>query len=82
MQVYIPFKDGSSISFDGKSFTIHKKPNDINAVDVRDTNLPCKAEIAWSKRWNELVRALENSWKKQRNIKKMQNAKKIYKPGK
>ena len=26
MRVYIPFDDGSSVSFDGKEFLLHKKP--------------------------------------------------------
>ena len=33
MRVYIPFDDGSSISFDGDGFTIHRKPKDIDDAD-------------------------------------------------
>ena len=80
MRVYIPFNDGSSVSFDGESFTIHKQPNDINAPEQRDINAPCKAELAWNTRWNDLVKALENAWKKQKNLKKIQSRKKLYAP--
>lgn len=80
MRVYIPFRDGSSVSFDGETFTIHKQPKDINAIEERDINAPCKAELAWKNRWNDLVRVLEDAWKKQRNLKKIQSRKKIYAP--
>ena len=72
MRVYIPFNDGSSVSFDGESFT--------NAPEQRDINAPCKAELAWNTRWNDLVKALENAWKKQKNLKKIQSRKKLYAP--
>ena len=80
MRVYIPFDDGSSVSFDGKSFTVYKSPKDISAVDKPGYNSPCKAEIAWSKRWGELVRALENAYRKQEKLKRDSRAKKIYRP--
>ena len=80
MRVYIPFSDGSSVSFDGKNFTIHKKPKDIDAVDNPDHDKPSKAENAWNFRWEELVRALENAWQRQEDLKKNSAHKKIYKP--
>ena len=80
MRVYIPFDDGSSVSFDGKEFLIHKKPKDINAIDKPDYDKPCKAENAWNFRWEELVSALQNAWKKQDGIQKKSSHKKIYKP--
>lgn len=80
MRVYIPFDDGSSVSFDGKSFTVYKRPHDIDAVDKPEYDRPSKAEAAWSKRWGELVRALENAYRKQEKMKKDSRSKKIYRP--
>ena len=80
MRVYIPFSDGSSISFDGQEFTIHKRPKDIDAVDREDYNLPCKAENAWNFKWEEVVRALEGAYKRQEAAKKSAGTKRIYRP--
>ncbi|MBQ7068875.1 MAG: hypothetical protein IJM82_06890 [Synergistaceae bacterium] len=80
MRVYIPFDDGSSISFDGENFTIHKRPNDIDSIDSPEYNKPSKAENAWNFRWEELVRALQNAHKKQETAKKLSRNKMIYKP--
>ena len=78
MRVYIPFDDGSIVSFDGDKFTLHRKPNDIEAVDKRDTNELCKAEIAWKNRWHEIVKALEGAWKRQKDLNKSKSRKGIY----
>lgn len=80
MRVYIPFDDGSSVSFDGENFTIHKRPKDIDAVDKPDIDIPSKAEKAWAGQWNDLVRALENAWRKQKDIKRASDTRKIYRP--
>ena len=80
MRVYIPFDDGSSVSFDGENFTVYKSPKDIDAVDRSDYGKPCKAEIAWSNRWGELVRALENAYRKQEKLKRDSRSRKIYRP--
>ena len=80
MRVYIPFDDGSSVSFDGESFTIHKRPKDIDAIDKPGHDKPCKAEIAWNFRWSELVGALERAYRKQEEQKKNSRTKKIYRP--
>lgn len=80
MRVYIPFDDGSSVSFDGENFTIHKRPKDINAVDEPDSLRPCKAENAWNFRWSEVVKALESAYTRQQKAKKEQSPKRIYKP--
>ena len=80
MRVYIPFSDGSSVSFDGENFTIHKRPNDIDAIDNPEFYKPCKAENAWNFRWEELVRALQAAHKKQSEKIKLSKNKKIYKP--
>ena len=77
MRVYIPFDDGSSISFDGEGFTIHRKPK---GIDDSDPDTPCKAENAWNTRWSEIVRALETAYKRQEKAKKEQSAKRIYRP--
>ncbi|MBQ7267313.1 MAG: hypothetical protein IJR11_02980 [Synergistaceae bacterium] len=77
MRVYIPFDDGSSISFDGDGFTIHRKPKDI---DDADNSGQCKAETAWETRWSDIVRALETAYKRQEKARKSQNQKKIYRP--
>ena len=80
MRVYIPFSDGSSVSFDGTEFIIHKRPKDIDAIDKPGHDAPSKAENAWNFKWEELVSALQNAWKKQSEIKKLSAHKKIYRP--
>ncbi|MBQ9904631.1 MAG: hypothetical protein IJM47_07585 [Synergistaceae bacterium] len=82
MRVYIPFDDGSSISFDGEGFTIQKRPKGIAETDkpIREAETQCKAETAWNTRWSEIVRALETAYKRQEKARKAQNAKKIYRP--
>ena len=80
MRVYIPFDDGSSVSFDGENFTVYRAPKDIDAPDKPGLHEPSKAEIAWKKKWSEIVRALENAYRKEESRKKAERAKKIYKP--
>ncbi|MBQ7155957.1 MAG: hypothetical protein IJR85_10460 [Synergistaceae bacterium] len=80
MRVYIPFPDGSSISFDGESFTVHKKPKDIGAVDRPDYSAPCKAETAWNMRWKDVVSALENAYRREAERKRADRSKQIYRP--
>lgn len=80
MRVYLPFPDGSSIAFDGETFTVHKKPADIDAVDRADYGKPSKAETAWNFRWDEVVRALEGAYKRQEELAKSQRPKQIYRP--
>ena len=80
MRVYIPFDDGSSVSFDGKEFLIHKRPKDIDAIDKPDHDKPSKAENAWKFRFEELINALQKAWKQQDEIQKKSAHKKIYKP--
>ncbi len=81
MRIYIPFSDGSSISFDGEKFLINKSPKDINSIDNDPSPLPpCMAEKAWETRKNDLIKALENSYRNQTKIKKSHGTKKIYKP--
>ena len=80
MRVYLPFSDGSSISFDGQEFTVHKRPKDIDAMDRADYNQPSKAENAWAFRWKDVVSALEGAYRKQEERKKAERAKQIYRP--
>ena len=80
MRVYIPFSDGSSIAFDGKEFTVHKAPKDIDAVDRADYDKPSKAENAWLFRWKDVVSALEGAYRKQEESRRAERQKQIYKP--
>ncbi len=80
MRVYIPFSDGSSVSFDGENFTIYRAPKDIEAVDRPDINDLSKAEIAWAKRWSDIVKALEGAYRRELNKTKEERHKRIYKP--
>ena len=80
MRVYIPFSDGSSISFDGEEFTVHKRPKNIDAVDQPDYNKPSKAETAWTLRWEDVVKALQGAYSRQEEIKRANRAKQIYRP--
>lgn len=80
MRVYIPFSDGSSISFDGQEFTVHKRPKNIDAVDRADYGKPSKAENAWNFRWKDVVSSLEGAYKRQEEAKKAARSKKLYRP--
>ncbi|MCR5347867.1 MAG: hypothetical protein K6E38_08820 [Fretibacterium sp.] len=77
MRVYIPFDDGSSVSFDGESFTVHGRPMDIDE-DLRSPS-KSKAERAWQHEWEPLVRALESAWRRQREAQKRADRKQVYK---
>ena len=76
MKVYIPFEDGSAISYDGKNFTIHKRPVGIDA-DLSDLSNGT-AETVWRERRGELVKALETAWWKEREYLSKNNTKRIY----
>ena len=80
MRVYLPFSDGSSIAFDGKEFTVHKRPKDIDAVDRADYGQPSKAENAWAFRWKDVVTALEGAYRRQEELRRAESPKHIYKP--
>ena len=74
--VYIPFEDGSSVSFDGKKFTIHRQPVEIDA-DL--SALPeGKATRAWRERRGDLVKALESAWWRLQKQSKEEGTKRIY----
>ena len=76
MRVYIPFDDGSVVAFDGKDFTIHKQPVDME-TDLR--SMPeSAAEHAWYARRKDLVKALEAAWWREKIRKKERAMKKVY----
>lgn len=76
MRVYIPFDDGSSVSFDGKRFTLHRRPVEIDA-DLA-TFVEGKAAEAWKRNREALTRALESAWLIQRDRSKKDRAKRVY----
>ncbi|MDR1874145.1 MAG: hypothetical protein LBQ90_03900 [Synergistaceae bacterium] len=75
-RAYIPFEDGSAVAFDGKKFTIHRQPVEIDA-DLRA--LPeGQAVLAWRQRRGEIVRALEAAWWKLEERRRQEETKKVY----
>ena len=76
MQVYIPFDDGSAISYDGKKFTIHKCPIGIDA-DLSELSDGTAGNM-WRFRRKELVKALEGAWWKEQKCRKESETKRIY----
>ena len=76
MRVYIPFDDGSVVSYDGKKFTIHKRPVDIDA-DLSALS-EGKAALMWRERRKELVNVLESAWWKEHRRRREREMKKLY----
>ena len=76
MKVYIPFDDGSAVSYDGKRFTIHRRPVGIDA-DLSDLS-DGTAESVWRERRGELVKALETAWWKEHELRKDSETRRIY----
>ena len=76
MKVYIPFDDGSAVSYDGKKNTIHKRPVGIDA-DLNELS-DGTAENVWRERRGELVKALETAWWKEYERRKKSETKRIY----
>jgi len=76
MQIYIPFDDGSAISYDGKKFTIHKRPVGIDA-DLSELS-EGTAKNVWRFRRKELVKALESSWWKEHEHRRKNKTKRVY----
>lgn len=78
MRVYIPFDDGSAVSFDGSKFTLHNPPVEIDAdLSTLSDGLAARA---WRARRGEVVRALETAWWQQEERRRKEETKKIYKP--
>ncbi|GHV48192.1 hypothetical protein FACS1894204_12300 [Synergistales bacterium] len=76
MTVYLPFKDGSAVSYDGEKFTIHKRPVDIDAY-LDDLQEGVSVRM-WRTRRADLVKALESAWWKRQEEKNEEKTKKIY----
>lgn len=75
--IYIPFQDGSSIAFDGENFSIQRVPvNDEHIIN----NKQSEAEKNWSnnKIRLKIMKALQDAWQKQREIKRSQDIKQVY----
>lgn len=76
MRVYVPFDDGSSVAFDGRRFTLHRRPVEIDA-DLAASVEP-KAAKAWAQNREALARALESAWLLQRERRKQDRIKRVY----
>jgi hypothetical protein len=76
MRVYIPFDDGSVVSYDGKKFTVYKQPVAIDAnLRVLKEGM---AERIWRERRGDLVRALESAWRKECERIRDKKTKRVY----
>jgi len=76
VKVYIPFGDGSAISYDGKKFTIHRRPVGIDA-DLSSLSDGTAAQV-WRFRRGDLAKALETAWWKEHERRKEGKTKRIY----
>ena len=76
MKVYIPFDDGSAISYDGKGFTVHRRPVGIDA-DLSELSDGTVVSV-WRDRRRELVKALETAWWKEHERRRNSKTKRVY----
>ena len=76
MKVYIPFEDGSAVSYDGKKFFIHRRPVGIDA-DLSELSDGMVGTV-WRERRKELVKALETAWWKEYELRSKGKTKRIY----
>ena len=76
MKVYIPFDDGSAISYDGKKLTIHKRPVGIDE-DLSELS-DGMVGTAWRERREELLKALKTAWWKEHERRNKVKTKRIY----
>lgn len=76
MRVYVPFDDGSLVSFDGERFTLHRRPVGIDAD--RDVFLEEKAEEAWERNCGALAGALESAWRLQKELRRRERSRSVY----
>ena len=79
MRVYVPFDDGSSVSFDGERFTLHRRPVGIDAE--RDIFLEEKAAEAWKRSSGALAGALESAWLLQKELRRRERSRSVYSRG-
>ena len=78
--IYIPFSDGSSISFNGETFNIQRTPvNDERPKLIINNNI-CEAELVWAdnKKRLKIMQALQDAWAQQREIKRTRDIKQVY----
>ncbi|MDR1741796.1 MAG: hypothetical protein LBR38_08165 [Synergistaceae bacterium] len=61
--VYIPFDDGSSVSYDGERFVLRGRPLDIDA-DLRAPRGGAAAQ-SWQTQRGDLVKALKSAWRRE-----------------
>ncbi len=78
MRVYLPFDDGSAVSFDGSKFTLHNPPVEIDA-DLSSLS-DGQAARTWRDRRGEIVKALEDAWWRQEERRRKEETRKIYGP--
>jgi hypothetical protein len=77
--VYIPFDDGSAVSYDGDKFTLHKQPVDIDAdLNALSEAGGGEAVRVWRAKRGDIVRALEDAWWKEHEKNHEQMTKRIY----
>ena len=76
MRAYIPFSDGSAVSYDGKRFTVHKRPVDIDD-DLSALSESTAAQL-WRERRGEVVQALEVAWWKEYRRRREKEMKRVY----
>ncbi|MDR2528816.1 MAG: hypothetical protein LBD04_07360 [Synergistaceae bacterium] len=76
MRAYIPFGDGSAVSYDGKQFTIHRRPIDIDA-DLSALSESIAAQL-WRERREEVIRALEAVWWREYRQRREKEMKRVY----
>jgi hypothetical protein len=79
--VYIPFDDGSAVSYNGDKFTLHRRPVDIDAdLSALSESEGGQAARAWRARRKDLVRALEIAWWREHEKNRERMTKRIYSP--
>ena len=76
MKIYIPFEDGSAVSYDGKKFVIHRRPVGIDA-DLNELSDGTAANV-WRFRRGELAKALEAAWWREHESRSKSKTKSIY----
>jgi len=79
MRVYVPFDDGSLVSFDGERFTLHRRPVGIDAD--HDVFLEEKAAEAWERNRRALAGALESAWLLQKELLRRKRSRSVYSRG-
>ena len=75
-RVYIPFDDGSAVSYDGMEFTVYRRPVEIDEdLSVLSEGL---AAFFWRERRGDIVKALETAWWRQYERHRAAETKRIY----